>query len=192
MLGEDAASRTGLYRSSLHNGARAPQHRPTARLMGSHLKWADLLDNFTCWNLPSAQSSWYYKFAIWGTIYFQLLHNFDPDYHYKIMLKIRREILKRDIINPVQRRHHVQVKMNLAEACKGMQHKPTRCWYEFHRDLSTSIRSIRKDLLISKHCFSPGNNNNTKNHGYIQLQIKYTTCNLWHDDTVRPFHCVSN
>lgn len=47
-----------------------PPHRPTTRLMGSHLKWVDLLDNFVCWNFSSAQSSWYYKFAIWGTIYY--------------------------------------------------------------------------------------------------------------------------
>lgn len=45
-------------------------HRPAARLKASHLKWADFLDNFVCWNLPTAQSSWYYKFAIWGTIYY--------------------------------------------------------------------------------------------------------------------------
>lgn len=48
--------------------------------------------------------------------YLLLLHNFDPGYHYKIMLKMRREMLKRNIIHPVLRRHHIQVKLNLAKA----------------------------------------------------------------------------
>lgn len=84
-----------------------------------HLKCVDLSDYFffcVCWNLSSAPSSWYYKFAIWGTIYYELLHNFDPGYHYKIMLKTRREILKRNIIQSVQRRHRIQVSLNFAEA----------------------------------------------------------------------------
>lgn len=47
--------------------------------------------------------------------YLLLLHNFDPGYHYKIMLKMRREMLKRNIIHPVLWRHHIQVKLNFAK-----------------------------------------------------------------------------
>lgn len=105
-----------------------------------------------CWNLSSAPSSWYYKFAMWGTISYELLHNFDPGYHYKIMLKTRREILKRNIIQSVQRRHRIQVSLNFAEA--GVLRPATPAGNQrgadmsFTCELSTLTRSMRNGVLI--------------------------------------------
>lgn len=63
--------------------------------------WNWLIWTTQCWNLNSAQSRWYYKFAIWGTIHYYYY------YYYcitltlvtvtKLCFKMRKEMLKGNI-----------------------------------------------------------------------------------------------
>lgn len=174
-LWEDAAFGTEHYRSALHTVASAPPPHQGSwiPIWNVLVCWIIFFFFCVCWNLSSAPSSWYYKFAIWGTIYYELLHNFDPGYHYKIMLKTRREILKRNIIQSVQRRHRIQVSVNFAGA--GVLRPATPAGNQRGADMSCTcspgieyLDTLNEKWCVDrrgKHCFSPRTKNKTHNHG---------------------------